>query len=113
MDQLIDSIHFLSLLVYFIAFILMTQFYIKLRHEKYWVGFPVTLLFFTLHEFFEILNDNYNVQIVIGNINMHTEVLAEISEIIGAIVLVLSLYYLIKELRKINFLESVDSDEKE
>ena len=78
MDQLIDSIHFLSLLVYFIAFILMTQFYIKLRHEKYWVGFPVTLLFFTLHEFFEILNDNYNVQIVIGNINMHTEVLAEI-----------------------------------
>ena len=103
MDQLVDSIHFLSLLVYLIAFILMTQFYIKLRHEKYWAGFPVTLLFFTLHEFFEILNDNYG---------MGTELLAEISEIIGAVVLVLSLYYLIKELRKINFLESIDSDDE-
>lgn len=102
MDTLVDSIHLLSLLVYLVAFLAMTQFWYKVRHEKYWVGFPVTFLFLTLHEIFEILNDNlgYNV-----------EIFAEVSEIIGAIVLTYSVYYLIKELRKINAIESFDEKE--
>ena len=96
MDALIDSIHYLSLLVYLVAFIALAQFWYKVKEEKYWLGFPVTFFFLSLHEFFEILNDNYAIKV---------ELFAEISEIIGAIVLTLSVYYLIKELRKINKIE--------
>ncbi len=101
MNQLVDSIHFVSLLVFLTAFITLLIFWYNLRHEKYWIGFPTTLAFFTLHEIFEILNDNYG---------FGTEFLAEVSEIIGAIVLTVTVFLLIRELRKINFLESDDSD---
>ena len=101
MNNLVDSIHFISLLVYIIALITITIFWSKVRHEKYWIGFPLTVLFLTFHEILEILNDNYG---------MGTEFLAEVSEIIGAIILTISLYFLIKELRKINFLEASDEE---
>ena len=99
MDALIDSIHFLSLLVYLVAFLAMTQFWYRVRH--------VTFFFLTLHEFFEILNDNFGYHIF----GLSVEIFAEISEIIGAIVLTYSVYYLIKELGKINAIESFDEKE--
>lgn len=107
MDALIDTIHFLSLTVYLIAVIALTQFYWKVRQEKYWAGFPVAFLFLLFHEIFEILNDNYGV-VLFGQ---PVEFLAEICEIIGAIVLTLSVYYLIRELRKINAIELADEKE--
>ena len=102
MDVYVDSIHYLSLLVYLVAFIALTKFWYDVKEEKYWVGFPVTFFFLTLHEFFEILNDNFGYNV---------ELFAEISEIIGAIVLTFSVFYLIKELRKINKIELSEPEE--
>lgn len=103
MDALLDSVHILSLLVFFCALITTTIFWLKLRHEKYWVGFPITFLFLLFHEAFEILHDamGYNV-----------EIFAEFSEIIGAIVLVFSMYFLIKEISKIDSIESDDNTDE-
>lgn len=62
------------------------------------------MFFFTLHECFEILHDDIAGYTKLFGIN--TELFAEISEIIGAIILTYSVYYLIKELRKIQDIES-------
>lgn len=98
MNTIVDSVHIVSLIVYICALTATTIFYLKLRHEKYWIGFPVTFLFLLLHEVFEILHDAYAMGYTI-------EVLAELSEIIGAFVLTFSMYFLIKEISKINRLE--------
>lgn len=111
MDPVVQLIHLLSLTVYLIAFIAMIIFYNQLKHEKHWLGFPIALFFFTLHEFFEILHDDISGLNVIFNIN--TELFAEISEILGAIILTYSLYYLIKEITKINRLESQEDSEQD
>ena len=102
MDALIDSVHIFSLLVYIVALTATTIFWLKLRHEKYWIGFPITFLFLLFHEVFEILNDAFGYNV---------EIFAEISEIIGAFVLVFSMYYLIKEIQKINNFESLETNE--
>ena len=111
MDAIVNSVHYVSLLIYIIAFIATGLFWNNLRHEKHWVGFPITLFFFSLHEFFEILHEDIAGFDKIFGIS--TELFAELSEIIGAIILTYSLYYLIKELRTINYIESQESTDQE
>jgi hypothetical protein len=78
------------------------RFWHTLRHEKHWIGFPIAILFFFIHECFEILTEITT---------MNFETFAEISEIIGAIILTYSLFFLIKELKHINFLEATETSE--
>ena len=74
MDILVWSIHYVSLTVYIIALIAMISFWNKLKHENHWIGFPIAIFFFSLHELFEILHDDISGFASIFTIN--TELLA-------------------------------------
>ena len=103
MNELSMFIHYLSLLIYLIALIFVFRFYNQLKHEKYWIGFPITILCLLLHEIAEILHEVYLYD---------TEIFAEVFEITGAIVLIYSLFGLTKELTKINRSLSIDDLEE-
>lgn len=97
MESLEIAIHLFSVCMYLLAIIVMTRFWFQLKDEKYWIGLPLSMLAFFIHEVLEIINDftDYN-----------TKILVESFEIIGAVILIYSIFGLTSELVRIHKLES-------
>jgi len=93
MTTLLDIIHILALFVYIIALIVTIIFWKMLKNEKHWLGIPISLFFFFLHDIFEYIN-------IITGTSM--EIYAELSEIFAGITLAISLFYIIIQLKKID-----------
>lgn len=56
-DSVHVLIHFLSIILFFIAWILTLKLWTRLKDEKYWIGVVFAIFFFFLHELFEFLNE--------------------------------------------------------
>jgi hypothetical protein len=48
------SIYLITLIFYTIALILTLRLWFLLKREKYWIGIPLAIASFAIHEFFEI-----------------------------------------------------------
>lgn len=100
--QTTDSlIHILSVTIYIIALIVIIQFYFKLKGDKYWVGLPISIFFFLVHELFEIYEHFTD-----SNMTLFIEG----SEILASAILIVSVYGLSKELANIHELENVEEN---
>jgi hypothetical protein len=68
--------HLLSIIFFLAATIIVVSLYKELKGEKYWIGLPLGMFFFFLHEVLETLEQFYQLNIY--------DIGAEISEVIGA-----------------------------
>jgi hypothetical protein len=68
--------HILSIIFFLAATIIVASLYKELKGEKYWIGLPLGIFFFLLHEVLETLEQFYQLNIY--------DIGAEISEVIGA-----------------------------
>ncbi|MHA1983917.1 MAG: hypothetical protein ACW967_06150 [Candidatus Hodarchaeales archaeon] len=68
--------HFLSTIFFLAATIIVVSLYKELKGEKYWIGLPLGMFFFFLHEILETLEQFYQLNIY--------DIGAELSEVVGA-----------------------------
>ena len=105
MEELFDGIlHLISILIYIIAFVVIFRFYFKLKGEKYWIGLPLSIFFYMLHEVCEIIEDFTNTNMML---------FIEGFEIIASLILIISVYGLSQEMVKIHKLENIADDEED
>ena len=91
-------IHLLAFVFYFLATIIVIQFWTNVKQEKYWIGLPITLILLLIHEILEIASDFQ----LIDN-----DFIVELFEMLGALVLMISVFFLTKVLKSIDNL-SID-----
>ncbi|MHA2105309.1 MAG: hypothetical protein ACW981_17915 [Candidatus Hodarchaeales archaeon] len=73
------SIYLVTLVFYIIALILTLRLWFLLKKEKYWIGIPLAITSFAIHEFFEIYTIIFG-----GNFG----ILPEIFELLGSFFLI-------------------------
>ena len=87
-------VHFLSIIFFLAATLITANLYRELKNEKYWIGLPLGVLFFFLHEISETLQQLYSLEIF--------DIIAELSEVIGAFLIMYACFGLRNVLKNVN-----------
>ena len=96
-------VHILSIIFFLGATLITVSLYQELKTEKYWIGLPLGVFFFFLHELLETFEQIYSSQIF--------DIGAELSEVIGAFLIMYACFGLRNILLNINKIMNENENE--